>query len=175
MPPVCRKAFRTSDKYSVCPPELRPGDREPPDSVPQAERFGEEPPELHPGPAEGRTLRWTGFPEATQWFPHLSGGSDWCSQEPASLAWQVGKMNLGIWPLIFRTISPVFSLSDEVYLGSKHHQLCSQNKTEKNFWNHKISVSLVLLFQYSCLSPIICEALVLVWLLEIHFKLFLYP
>lgn len=51
---------------SVCPPELRPRDREPPDSVPQAKRFGEEPPELHPGPAEGRTLRWTSFPEATQ-------------------------------------------------------------------------------------------------------------
>lgn len=51
---------------SVCPPELRPRDREPPDSVPQAERFGEEPPELHPGPAEGRTLRRTSLPEATQ-------------------------------------------------------------------------------------------------------------
>lgn len=41
---------------SVCPPELRPGDREPADSVPQAERFRKEPSELHPGPAEGGTL-----------------------------------------------------------------------------------------------------------------------
>lgn len=161
---------------SVCPPELRPRDREPPDSVPQAERFCEEPPELHPGPAEGRTLRRTSLPEATQWFPHLGGGSDWCSQEPASLARQVGitpEAVEGIWEfdrLMFRTICPIFSLSDEVCLWSKHHQLCPQNKTEKNFWNHKISVSLVL-FHYSCLPPIICEALVLVWLLEIHFKL----
>lgn len=51
---------------SVCPPELRPRDRESPDSVPQAECFGKEPSELHPGPAEGWTLRWTSFPEATQ-------------------------------------------------------------------------------------------------------------
>lgn len=95
MPPVWRQTFRTYDSSfkmnpSVCPPELRPRDREPPDAVPQAERFGEEPPKLHPGPAEGRTLRWTSFPEATQWFPHLGGGSDWRSQEPASLARQVG-------------------------------------------------------------------------------------
>lgn len=75
--------------FPVCPPELRPRDREPPDSVPQAERFGEEPPELHPGSAEGRTLRWTSFQEATQRFPHLGGGSDWCCQEPAGLARQV--------------------------------------------------------------------------------------
>lgn len=48
------------------PTELWPRDREPPDSVTQAERFSKESPELHPGPAEGRTLRWTSFPEATQ-------------------------------------------------------------------------------------------------------------
>lgn len=41
---------------TVCPPELWPRDREPPDPVPQAERFSKEPPELHPGPAEGWTL-----------------------------------------------------------------------------------------------------------------------
>lgn len=50
----------------VCPPELRPGDGEPSDSVPQAQRFSKEPPELHPGQTEGRTLRWKSFPEATQ-------------------------------------------------------------------------------------------------------------
>ena len=74
---------------SVFPPELRPRDGEPADSVPQAERFGEEPPELHPGQTEGRTLRRTSFAEATQRLPHLGGGSDRCSQEPAGLARQV--------------------------------------------------------------------------------------
>lgn len=89
----------TPNMNTVCPPELWPRNREPSNPVPQAERFSEEPPELHPGPAEGWTLWWTSFQEATQWFPYLGGGSDWCSQEPASLARQVGttphKINLG--------------------------------------------------------------------------------
>lgn len=71
------------------PSELRPGDGEPPDPVPQAERFGEEPPELHPGPAAGRPLRRARVAEATQRLPHVGGGSDRGGQEPAGLARQV--------------------------------------------------------------------------------------
>lgn len=74
---------------TVCPPELWPWNREPSHPVPQAERLSKKPPELHPGPAEGWALWRTSFPKITQWFSYLSGGSDWCSQEPACLAWQV--------------------------------------------------------------------------------------
>lgn len=46
----------TPNTNTVCPPELWSRDRESANTVPQAERFSEEPPELHPRPAEGWTL-----------------------------------------------------------------------------------------------------------------------
>ena len=89
-----RLSFSIPDICSVFLPELWLRDGEPPNSVPQTKCFSKEPSEFHPGASKGGSLRWASFAKASQWFPHLSGGSYRRSQEPASLARQVKGVKL---------------------------------------------------------------------------------
>lgn len=97
---LCREKTVLSSKHlslwicSVSLSELWFRNREPPDSLPQTKCFSKEPSEFHPGSSKGWALRWASFAKATQWFPHLSGGSYRRSQEPASLARQVKAVKL---------------------------------------------------------------------------------
>ena len=73
----------------LSPLELRAGDGEPEDPVPQAPRLGQEPAELHHQPAAQRPLRRPRHAQAAQRLPHLRGGPHRRRQEPAGLARQV--------------------------------------------------------------------------------------